>query len=1001
MGLTRTRFSQANTAIARIQDPITVLNNDSTEANVDVGFIINRNHGIKSNAAIYWSESGTEFVTALTDNTGAINSNLVVVSYADIRAGQLFANIGPASDISNVYITGSLIPSANISYDLGSSTNRFATLWLSGNTIVVGSESISVNNGNWTFTTGKGNDNFTLGGQSTFDNAQVGNLTVTTNLTVQGTQFVVSSTDVSYVDSVIELHTQANLAPLTVDDGQDIGLKIHYYKTQDEHAFLGWVNDTGYLVWYDSGREGVGNVFTGNTYGTIKAGGLVLANSTPSTSTTTGALTVAGGAGIAGNLYIANTGDVSANIGTITNNLSTINANISAYQLYANANAVSQQTSIDTLTSNSATQQVSIDSLNANIGAYQTYSNANSAVQSADISNIISTANSNVAAYLLTSTGNIAASDVIVTGNVYGGIVPTAIYKDVYIGTTAVSLSRGSDSLTVDNFNTTGYAEKANVSALATNATKTTVTSNISAGTAYITFVAATAGNIDQNINTALTYDPNSGNLRSYVAYVDTTLSVTGNIYTAGGIFWNGNGQPYSSGSGTPPAGTTGQLQFNNSGSFGGANIKFDPLNGNLVISSTSTSTSVTTGALVVGGGLGITGTLFLNNTGDVSANIGTIRENLNILDANLGTATTNITALFSNAATQATGINSINANLGSYQTFANANASVQATSINSINANLGAFITYANTKIGTNSNSSILASTIYTTSGIFWSGNGAAYGYGTGGGEGDGITYTAGATAPTSPNPGDQWYDTTTNILYYWFSNETDTYWVDISSPPIFATESLSVAGDGTIAGNLVVNSTTAATSTTTGALVVAGGAGIGGALVVGGNGSRAITHTGDIIPSANLQFNLGSATAWYGTFYGVSTQAKYADLAENYLADTEYEPGTVVIFGGSKEVTVTSESHDPRVAGIVSTNPAYLMNAATVGTPIAFTGRVPCRVQGPVEKGTLLVTSKIPGVAAALVNTKFAPGCVIGKSLTVILDNSIQTIEVAVGRY
>jgi hypothetical protein len=56
---------------------------------------------------------------------------------------------------------------------------------------------------------------------------------------------------------------------------------------------------------------------------------------------------------------------------------------------------------------------------------------------------------------------------------------------------------------------------------------------------------------------------------------------------------------------------------------------------------------------------------------------------------------------------------------------------------------------------------------------------------------------------------------------------------------------------------------------------------------------------------------------------------------------------------------------------------------------------------VQGPVEKGTLLVTSKIPGVAAALVNTKFAPGCVIGKSLTVILDNSIQTIEVAVGRY
>jgi len=58
-------------------------------------------------------------------------------------------------------------------------------------------------------------------------------------------------------------------------------------------------------------------------------------------------------------------------------------------------------------------------------------------------------------------------------------------------------------------------------------------------------------------------------------------------------------------------------------------------------------------------------------------------------------------------------------------------------------------------------------------------------------------------------------------------------------------------------------------------------------------------------ILPTSNNAVNLGTSSAWFGTFYGVSTQAKYADLAENYVADAPYEPGTVVIFGGDEEVT------------------------------------------------------------------------------------------------
>jgi hypothetical protein len=179
---------------------------------------------------------------------------------------------------------------------------------------------------------------------------------------------------------------------------------------------------------------------------------------------------------------------------------------------------------------------------------------------------------------------------------------------------------------------------------------------------------------------------------------------------------------------------------------------------------------------------------------------------------------------------------------------------------------------------------------------------------------------------------------------------------------------------------------------------------------IVSGGGGSYGNTQVtanlttgfyGNIIPSANLTYNIGSNTAWWGTFYGVSTQAKYADLAENYLADASYAPGTVLIFGGECEVTTTTITHDTRVAGVVSTNPAYLMNAMQGNVSIALTGRVPCQVRGPVNKGTVLVTSNISGVAEALNDSMYRTGSVLGKSLEEIKDTSIQTIEIAVGRF
>ena len=124
----------------------------------------------------------------------------------------------------------------------------------------------------------------------------------------------------------------------------------------------------------------------------------------------------------------------------------------------------------------------------------------------------------------------------------------------------------------------------------------------------------------------------------------------------------------------------------------------------------------------------------------------------------------------------------------------------------------------------------------------------------------------------------------------------------------------------------------------------------------------------TANLIPSANNVSNIGDSTHWYNRIFSVSTEALYADLAEKYTADANYEPGTVVVFGGDAEVTVTNQFADTRVAGIISTDPAYIMNAGVYGLPVALRGRVPCKVIGPVSKGDLLVTSDVEGYAKSL---------------------------------
>lgn len=136
-------------------------------------------------------------------------------------------------------------------------------------------------------------------------------------------------------------------------------------------------------------------------------------------------------------------------------------------------------------------------------------------------------------------------------------------------------------------------------------------------------------------------------------------------------------------------------------------------------------------------------------------------------------------------------------------------------------------------------------------------------------------------------------------------------------------------------------------------------------------------------------------------GQFVGTATTAEYADLAEKYTADNDYDAGTVMTFGGTQEITQSTQSHDARVAGVVSTAPAYLMNNNLQnGTALALQGRTPCKVIGTINQGDMLVASSTPGVACAMNATSYTPGCVIGKALQSYDSQSVGMIEVVIGR-
>lgn len=314
-----------------------------------------------------------------------------------------------------------------------------------------------------------------------------------------------------------------------------------------------------------------------------------------------------------------------------------------------------------------------------------------------------------------------------------------------------------------------------------------------------------------------------------------------------------------------------------------------------------------------------------------------------------------------------------------------------------------------------------------------------------------DGSTFTSlkavitSATTPTSVDFGDLWYDTNTSELKVYSEDlhgQIGTDGFDVVGPPRYSsTEPATDRADGDFWWNSTTKQLYAFDSAeseyrlvgpatpsgiTTGVTEIVGDV-YGGTPVlkvviddeIVGIWSREEIDVTSLTPSEQAELTGFGPTIYRGLtlnsnagpssettlFGGPATEAFYADLAERYAVDGPVEAGEIVSIGGEADVTKTIKARDFNVFGVVSTNPGLKLNSAAGNDMthpyIALSGRVPCKVFGPVKKGDRLVSSGIPGVAQAIYSSEILElyPAIIGRALETNADQETKIIEITVG--
>jgi hypothetical protein len=948
---------------------------------------------------------------------GVFSGNLLTTSAIDASSttNAALISLGGLGVVKSAYIGQNLY--------LGGSSTITGTLAVNGQTTISTADvSTNISTGALVVTGGMGvGGNINAGGSQ---HNLSGNVTVAGNLTVNGNTIFGSQT-LSVTDNIIDLHSPVNLAPLTMDDGKDVGIQFHYYKAGygDSRAALVWANDTSDLEYYGGGAEQVSGVFSG-TYGTYKGGGFWSVNATPSTSTTTGAIITAGGIGAAGNINVG--GNIVAAVGVVGSYYgliqTAIQPNITGLGTLSQLTVGGTTTTGNIITTNGifwANGMAFASSLysNANVASYLvanppsgTYSNANVAayLTAGSYSNV------NTAAYL---SGTITVGNIITTQGVFwsngatalggsGGLysnVQVAQYLPTYSGSVAGLTVSGQLNLTnASNWNL--YASGAGTNFLAGN---TGVGTNTLQG--VFTVGSATAsGTTDDMQKWQWTGSTTNYGLTLSQVHTGTTIDYAFKIqnssatkdtrfYVASNGTLSLGASPGSESLRVVPVASA----VNYLAAYGAATTASPALY------SLGSDTNIDVNILPKGNG-----GIFTYGVGQTTSSIDTTKLGSGIGLFDSGVATGNGGSIIFGAASgtwrfaaiKAAVINGGNNSQGdlyfstrrvatdstltpamqitsggvAYLGGSSGNQSLQvnpvASAVNYVQV-AGAATGVAPVLSAQGSDANV--SMIYTSKGTY----GQGFYTNNGGQQQFSIAHTASAVnyltvtgAVTGDGPSLTSSGSDANINLKYLAKGTGYHFFYGISTPQFA-----------IAPTASAVNYLQATGAATGSGVTLSAQGTDSSVNINltPKGTGSVVVSGNVVPSANVSYNLGSSTAWWNTMYGVSSQAKYADLAEKYLADSDYAPGTVVVFGGSAEITTTDIMADTAVAGVISTDPAYLMNATIDGLPVALRGRVPVQVVGTVLKGDLLVTSTTPGYARSVGKDKGFGVAVFAKSL------------------
>lgn len=154
------------------------------------------------------------------------------------------------------------------------------------------------------------------------------------------------------------------------------------------------------------------------------------------------------------------------------------------------------------------------------------------------------------------------------------------------------------------------------------------------------------------------------------------------------------------------------------------------------------------------------------------------------------------------------------------------------------------------------------------------------------------------------------------------------------------------------------------------------------GGTFTVSSNATSSNTANTIVYRDASGDFSCNIMT-------GTASQANYADLAEIYSTAYEYTPGTILQISRQEESEMEMYN-DGFVAGVISTNPGFLLNSGASGQPVALAGRVPVRVIGECKKGDMLYAT-----AGGVAGKGFTDGERVGIALETNNDVNEKLVE------